>query len=91
MTECIMCWGDSRGHKYCYHCSDRRSNICSVINQNKKKLIKLCSWRTNYSDEWKFKFYLYTGNIKDWLKELEVFNRAEEEFIKQYNKEKEDE
>ena len=89
MTDCCICWSDSRGRKYCYSCSERRSNICSIINQNKKKLIKLCSGRTSYSAEWIYKFNLYVGNIKNWLNALNEFNEADAEFYKQYNKEKE--
>ena len=85
MTDCQKCWSDSRGRKYCYRCSERRSNICSIINQNKKKLIKLCSGRTNYSAEWIYKFNLYVGNIKNWLNALNEFNEADAEFYKQYN------
>lgn len=87
MTICVKCWSDSRGHKYCYECSDRRSNACSIINQNKKKLAKLLTWRCSYDAEWIRKFSLYVDNIVKQLRILERFRIDERRFFE----EKEDE
>jgi len=74
MTDCQKCWSDSRGRRLCYACSEKRSNVCSVINQNKKKLVKLCSWKSKYDSVWISKFRLYTSNIEKWLYILEWYS-----------------
>lgn len=84
MTDCQNCWSDARGRKLCYTCSEKRSNVCSVINQNKKKLVKHCSWRSHYTAEWIYKFRLYVHNIESGLEVLEDFNRVELEFYNNY-------
>lgn len=63
MSNCKRCWKESFGRKYCYDCSWLRSNACSVISQNVKKLIKLFKQKW-FTAEWFRKFNLYIWNIQ---------------------------
>jgi len=63
MLECAICSKDSHGHKYCVECSVIRSDACSLIKQNSKKLQKLFATKW-YTPEWFEKFERYVTNIQ---------------------------
>ena len=62
MTNCLMCFKDSHGHKYCENCVSLRANACSVIKQNSRRLEKLFATKW-YTPEWFEKFETYVSNI----------------------------
>lgn len=63
MSECTRCNDDSHGHKYCENCISLRSNACSTIKQNSRRLEKLFTTK-RYTFEWFEKFECYVNNIR---------------------------
>lgn len=64
--KCIRCWKESKW-ELCLDCKDQIHNACSMMCQNKNKLIKLLKWDW-LTPEWFDRFILYSNNILKYWK-----------------------
>lgn len=85
MKNCLRCFNESHGHKYCEDCISLRSNACSIIKQNSRRLEKLFDQKW-YTPEWFEKFECYVNNIRKQeailMEFLEKDNRRRFEMLK---------